>query len=92
MCARCVSRTSGKKAGKKFKVVFVPIKTLHCINRFSVSGVSCVVAASVHSEGGGGDGCTCCALTWRLSVSPHTYTISIVNTSTCPLQCNGIIV
>ena len=30
-------RTSGKKHGKKFKVVFVPIKSLHCVMRFRVS-------------------------------------------------------
>jgi len=33
-------RTSGTKAGKKFKVVFVPVKTIHCETRFTVSDIS----------------------------------------------------
>ena len=37
LCVCVLCRTSVKKQGKKFKVVFVPVKTMHCVKRFSVS-------------------------------------------------------
>ena len=60
------ARTSAKKSGKKFKVVFVPVKTIHCENRFTVSNmgvggsgdthVSMCVCMGVWGGGGGGGG------------------------------------